>query len=1187
VLGATFAADFSAVERGIRDTVVEFKTLEISAANAQKGVNRVGEGFTGRKIITEALQAAKAVEAIGGATRLTEAEQRRLTASVDEAIAKYRALGQQVPAELVALRGELQAITDENDRIKELAELQKRVAENTSEIAPAAEASGLSFGKLVASYVTAEAILRGLAAAGRMAIEFVTSSIDSYAAAEAATRKLTTALRTQGRTTPEVLGQYEDLAGVFQDTTVFADDLLTEMQALFVQVGDVGPGQMREALTAATDLAAGLGIDLETATQVVAKAMSGSTGALSRYGIQIDEARVATEGANVIFEEIEQRFGGQAQAQLETYTGRVQQLANAWDDVKESIGEAAVTNEITEFALNRLSELLEKTSEDSDDTTISLGAMWMAAGGDTFRGLALAALESYLGMLNEVDAAARRLPRGPGLPVAPSLPKIDAAGFQEFKRWNDEVERSKKLAAEAEKAYREWAAEVTGLKREMDTAQLEQRFLRLNASGKLNAEATKAIITEYNKLRPTLRELNPTLELIRTDYQEVIESARVVAFSQRAVNEALADGHRMWVLGQHAVKGFHQEVPLASRALIDLARGIDTMPGKLQSMNVAAQLAGKSFGTTFKENLTKSLGNVSDIIVQSLIEGADFEQVASAVGAEIGSAIGKSVGTSIGNKFGETLGGPLGGAIGEALGSLIGPLISKLIKTRAEKTVERVAYEFGVSISVELAKGIEDTAKDLFGGNRQAAKIFHLDDIISEAGGLNTRNFDELFARLRDTFVMIETGAFNAADGQQVLNDTFAEFAEFVTRDGALASRQLLEIIELNDRFGTQSAAVADFVTSNVERALGGLTTFLENAKVSTEASAQAIGAAAFGAFEALQRQGVSPLDAFKQIEPVLQKLDEQLKATGFDGGEAFAQLQAYAALASDEIAGPMLQGVAGLNDALGGLHNAGVLNQEMFEGLASEVGNTYQQLLAQGKGGAEALALMQPTLQTIWELQQDFGYTVDDTTQKLLDQAEEAGRVGDEHRSVQEQMLLAMQDVRDVLVGIGELFGVTLPQQAKEGAGKIQNELDGITVPKLPPLKVRYDLDLPNPDRVPSGLPSGGDYQNPLPGRDHGSPGFAFENWGRESLVRLHGMEAVVRQDQKDAAARAWLGDEPPVTVALAPGSVVVQVGTGQNASAIADGILRGLTEKIGSRDLSAVRFVTAVQQTAAVLRR
>lgn len=157
-------------------------------------------------------------------------------------------------------------------------------------------------------------------------------------AQEDALVRVNTALQAQGTFTPALAAQYAELASQFQRTTVFGDELVSEMQALLVQVGNVMPNQMEAALSAATNLASGLRIDLRTATMLVGKAFEGETGTLKRYGIVIDEAKLKAGGATAVLEAINEKFGGQAQAQAETYSGRLQQLGNQYGEVKEQAG---------------------------------------------------------------------------------------------------------------------------------------------------------------------------------------------------------------------------------------------------------------------------------------------------------------------------------------------------------------------------------------------------------------------------------------------------------------------------------------------------------------------------------------------------------------------------------------------------------------------------------------------------------------------------------------------------------------------------------------------------------------------------------------------------------------------------------------------------------------------------------
>src|SRR4029077_20568536 len=60
---------------------------------------------------------AKAVEAIGGVSKLTAAEQLKLNGIVTEATAKYAALGKDAPAALTALAAATKPVKDETSKL--------------------------------------------------------------------------------------------------------------------------------------------------------------------------------------------------------------------------------------------------------------------------------------------------------------------------------------------------------------------------------------------------------------------------------------------------------------------------------------------------------------------------------------------------------------------------------------------------------------------------------------------------------------------------------------------------------------------------------------------------------------------------------------------------------------------------------------------------------------------------------------------------------------------------------------------------------------------------------------------------------------------------------------------------------------------------------------------------------------
>lgn len=105
---ATFQADFKQFDQAISEITPKLGAVEQDAKKVARSLQKITSDFDGSKLTSQAQTAARAVEQIGGVTKLTEAEQRKLTATVGEAMAKYRALGVEAPAAVSKLSSELQ-----------------------------------------------------------------------------------------------------------------------------------------------------------------------------------------------------------------------------------------------------------------------------------------------------------------------------------------------------------------------------------------------------------------------------------------------------------------------------------------------------------------------------------------------------------------------------------------------------------------------------------------------------------------------------------------------------------------------------------------------------------------------------------------------------------------------------------------------------------------------------------------------------------------------------------------------------------------------------------------------------------------------------------------------------------------------------------------------------------------------
>ena len=321
-LSARIGADFSEFTAAIDKVEVKVKTASEIAKNAGRDFDRLVASFDGTKVQRDAQLMVTAIEKLGGAGKLTAAEQAKVNTQVQEAIAKYHALGQQAPPAMQAL-----------------ADATKQAAVHQQSFTDSVLATTVGF-------VTAQAAL-AVFHAGYSALKAVLlGSVQAASEEEIALTKLRTALIQQGTAAPSVIAAYEGLARQYERTTVFSDHLLQSTMGTLAVVGGVMPRDMDTALRAVTNLASAFGGEqgLDKATLAVAKAAEGNITGLKRMGVVVDENKYKTEGFSAVLDAINAKFGGQAQALAETYTGRLTQMANAWDAVKEGIGHAIVQN---------------------------------------------------------------------------------------------------------------------------------------------------------------------------------------------------------------------------------------------------------------------------------------------------------------------------------------------------------------------------------------------------------------------------------------------------------------------------------------------------------------------------------------------------------------------------------------------------------------------------------------------------------------------------------------------------------------------------------------------------------------------------------------------------------------------------------------------------------------------------
>lgn len=457
-LTGTLLADFSSFNTAVQGAEVKLRDFDSGAGKVSASLSRMTDTFSGRKIIQDATLMAQVFQDLGGATAFTTTELARMSAVGAEAADKLRAMGKDVPPGI-------QAMADAATKAE--ASL-KGVGVATTETGSFIETFAGQVTGMAAGFVSAQAVMGLVTSAFRTLTQFVGDSVQSFAAAETGQVRMTAALRQHSLATPEVVEQYNALATAFQRTTANADEEINTMEALLTQIGGVMPSAMAGALKASTDLAAGLGIDLESATRLVAKAAAGHIETLGKYGITVSAAAYESKGFEAVLEAVNRQFGGQAAAELTTYSGQIKQLAADWDNVKEAIGKFVITNPLAVAAMREFRQATQDAGDNAATMGVSVARVMATLGADPALVAVVAHFEDLASEANGVADAMTRLN------AAPNWFKTLAGGggalpaiTEGMKLFNAEVkydEEVAKAAAEAAKKFdAAWAElSVTG-----------------------------------------------------------------------------------------------------------------------------------------------------------------------------------------------------------------------------------------------------------------------------------------------------------------------------------------------------------------------------------------------------------------------------------------------------------------------------------------------------------------------------------------------------------------------------------------------------------------------------------------------------------------------------------------------------------------------------------------------------
>jgi hypothetical protein len=218
----------------------------------------------------------------------------------------------------------LKLLADVDNFTKNLDKADKDVATFGDKVAKFGKIAGAAFAAAGAAAV---------AYAGKLAIDGVKSAIED----EAAQAKLANTLRNVTKATDDQVAATEDyILKTSLATGVADDELRPSLDRLTRATKDLDKAQQLQTL--ALDIAAGSGKSLQAVTESLSKAQEGNLAGLSRLGVGLTKAELATLSFDQITAKLSGTFENQATKQADTFQGKLARLTVAFDEGKETVG---------------------------------------------------------------------------------------------------------------------------------------------------------------------------------------------------------------------------------------------------------------------------------------------------------------------------------------------------------------------------------------------------------------------------------------------------------------------------------------------------------------------------------------------------------------------------------------------------------------------------------------------------------------------------------------------------------------------------------------------------------------------------------------------------------------------------------------------------------------------------------
>jgi hypothetical protein len=376
---------------------------------------------------------------------------------------------------------------------------------------------------------------------------------------------------------------------------------------------------------------------------LVAKAAEGHTTALGRYGITVDAADVKSRGLAAVLDVINEKFGGQAAAAIETYSGKVAQAANAWDNVKEALGKVILEDPLVTTAINNMVTATKNADQAATDAKPSLAGLAADFGLiDRNTAMAIDGLESFIQKATKIPTVTG--PAAAGVTawhaavaaLTPQMPTLtDALDLQKeaAKKLDDQIQANIDTLAKIN-------GETVGWQTTLDTvdgtvAEAITYYLSAGVSQADLAKAYGLTAQQVAAVKIALEDYSKTLEAT-ADFEKDAAARRVEI--SKAMTQAINDEIAATLKKQQADEAAN--AAFLAGALKD-AQAQDAMQQGATATAAASTQAAETIGSSYEQGFSRSSAASSAFRSSATADAAAVAAAAAAATATWETAQGR------------------------------------------------------------------------------------------------------------------------------------------------------------------------------------------------------------------------------------------------------------------------------------------------------------------------------------------------------------------------------------------------------------------------------------------------------------------------------------------------------------------------------------------------------------------